>query len=85
MIILDCNTCEWEGTPEQAFTVSKHKQGGATLMCENLCQLEHEDDLEIKDSSNKGTIYRDTHGEGRLLWWHDKNLWDKYMNIKGGL
>ena len=51
-------------------------------MCENLCQLEHEDDLEIKNSTNKNTIYRDTHGEGRLLWWQDKNLWDKYMKME---
>tara|TARA_R100001015_G_C4630682_1_gene192530 strand:+ start:1446 stop:1703 length:258 start_codon:yes stop_codon:yes gene_type:complete len=85
MIILDCNTCEWEGTPEQAYKYSMFKQGGATLMCKNLCQYEHEDDLEIKDSSNKGTIYRDTHGEGRLLWWQDKTLWNKYMKIKGGM
>jgi hypothetical protein len=85
MIILDCNTCEWEGTPEQAYSYSMFKQGGATLMCKNRCQYEHEDDLEIKDSSNKGTIYRDTHGEGRLLWWQDETLWNKYMKIKGGM
>jgi len=74
---LICLICDWEDDSEQAEFKSDN-DGGFTLMCSNDCQKEDETDLEILDTSTVGTEYLDSYGEGRLLWWMDKELYKKH-------
>ena len=77
-IILDCITCEWTGTPEEAIHNKGEYENGATLMCENLCQLYDENDLEILNSWNANSLAEKSCGTGRFLWWQEPELWEKY-------
>jgi len=111
-IILDCCTCDWEGTTDQAIInnnqfnnqnkihpmlkiiankfndnnfidevfKSAYQNTQSKLLCENLCQLVSDEDLEIKDSWNANTVWEDVCGTGRLLWWQNDSIKNMVYN-----
>lgn len=76
---LVCEVCDKEYSPSEC----KYKAdiyGGMTLMCPKDCQYEEINDLEIYGTTTEGTVYDETHGRGKLLWWMNEELVEKVMS-----